>query len=107
MSKFEAVVLLSPDLSSSNIKKQEDLFEKQVNELAGSIISREDWGLRYLSYKIKSFMKAFYKFYQIEIEGMKIQNIKLALNLNEKILRHLLIKVEKHEELPTKLSKSY
>ena len=44
--------------------------------MSGSIFSEEDWGLRDLSYKIKNFKKAFYKFYQLEIEGSKIQNIK-------------------------------
>ena len=107
MNKFEAVILFSPNLSITNLNSQESAFKKKLSEENGSIIGHEDWGLRDLSYNIKENKKAFYKFYQIEIEGMKIQNIKLALNLNEKILRHLLIKVEKHEELPTKLYKSY
>tara|TARA_B100000315_G_scaffold187650_1_gene177280 strand:- start:768 stop:1094 length:327 start_codon:yes stop_codon:yes gene_type:complete len=105
MSKFEAVILLSPDLSSPNLKKQEDSFNKQLIEFSGSIISQEDWGLRDLSYKIKNFQKAFYKYYQLEIEGSKIQNIKKSINQNEKIIRNLFIKVENHEELPTKILK--
>jgi len=105
MSKFETVILLSPDLSSTNLITQEDTFKKQLIELSGSIISQEDWGLRDLSYKIKNFQKAFYKYYQLEIEGSKIQDIKKSINQNEKIIRHLFIKVENHEKLPTKLFK--
>ena len=30
MSKFEAVILLSPDLSSANLEKQEDFFKKHL-----------------------------------------------------------------------------
>ena len=105
MNKFEAVILLSPDLSSENLKKQEDSFTKYLIELSGSVISKEDWGLRNLSYKIKNFKKAFYKFYQLEIEGSKIQDIKKNVNQNEQIIRHLFIKVENHEKLPTKILK--
>ena len=105
MSKFEAVILLSPDLSSANLKKQEDSFNKLLIELSGSIFSKEDWGLRNLSYKIKNFKKAFYKFYQLEIEGSKIQNIKKKINQNEQIIRHLFVKVKNHEKLPTKILK--
>ena len=104
MNKFEAVILLSPDLTSANLKKQEDSFEELLIGLSGSIFSIEDWGLRNLNYKIKSFKKAFYKFYQLEIEGSKIQNIKKNINQNEQIIRHLFIKVEDHEKLPTKIS---
>ena len=105
MSKFEAVILLSPDLSSVNLKKQEDSFKKLLIELSGSIFSKEDWGLRDLNYKIKNFKEAFYKFYQLEIEGSKIQNIKKNINQNEQIIRHLFVKVKNHEKLPTKILK--
>ena len=92
-------------MSSTDLKKQEDSFKKLLNGLNGSIFSEEDWGLRDLSYKIKNFKKAFYKFYQLEIEGNDIQNIKKNINQNEQIIRHLFIKVENHEELPTKIFK--
>ena len=105
MSKFEAVILLSPDLSSANLENQNDSFEKHLYKLGGTIIDKEDWGLRYLSYKIKNFKKAFYKFYQLEIEGSKIQNIKKNINQNEQIIRHLFVKVKNHEKLPTKILK--
>jgi len=105
MSKFEAVILLNPDLSSANLKKQEDSFKKLLIGLDGSLFSKEDWGLRSLNYKIKNFNKAFYKFYQLEIEGNKIQNIKKNINQNEQIIRHLFVKVNNHEELPTKILK--
>ena len=105
MSKFEAVILLSPDLSSTNLKKQDESFKKLLIGLSGSIFSKEDWGLRDLNYKIKNFKKAFYKFYQLEIEGSKIQNIKKKINKNEQIICHLFVKVENHKELPTKILK--
>ena len=105
MCKFEAVIMLSPDLSSANLKKQEDSYNKLLIGLNGSIFSKEDWGLRNLNYKIKNFKKAFYKFYQLEIEGSKIQNIKKNINQNEQIIRHLFVKVKNHEKLPTKILK--
>ncbi len=101
MNKFEAVILLSPDLSSTNLKEQEDFFKKQLIELSGSIVSQEDWGLRNLSYKIKNFHKAFYKYYQLKIESNKIQDIKKSISQNENIIRHLFVKVKDYEKLPT------
>ncbi len=106
MNKFEAILLFTPDLSSTNIKQQEDTFKKLLEDNNGSIKASEDWGLRDLSYNIKNNKKAFYKYYQIEIEGKNIQEIKRILTQNEKIIRHLIIKVENHEDLPTKLLKT-
>ena len=69
----------------------------------GSLIETEDWGLRDISFNINNFKKAFYKFYQIEINGNKLIEIKKNLTQNEKILRHLFVKVEEHQKLPTKM----
>ena len=37
--------------------------------------------------------------------GSKLDNIKKILNQNEQIIRYLFVKVEDHDNLPTKLSK--
>ena len=104
MSNFEAVILLSPEISSKIISSCLDNLEKKINENSGKIIGNEDWGLRDLSYKINNYSKAFYSFYQIEIEGDKLKEIKKNLNQDENFIRHLFIKVDKHQELPTKLN---
>ena len=104
MNKFESVILISPEISSTNKNDLCNEFIKLVKDNSGNIINKEDWGLRDLSYKIGNFSKAFYNFFQIEIDGNKIQNIKKNLNQNENFIRHMFIKVNEHQELPTKLN---
>ena len=104
MNNFEAVVLLSPEITSNIRTSCLDNLEKLIKEKSGKIIDNEDWGLRDLSYKMDDFSKAFYNFYQIEIKGDKIESIKKTLNQDENFIRHLFVRVEKHQELPTKLS---
>ena len=104
MNKFEAVLLLSPEITNQSRTVNNEFFSKLITDNSGKIIQSEDWGLRDLSYKMLNFSKAFYNFYQIEIEGSKIDSIKKTINQNETFLRHLFIKVEKHQELPTKLN---
>ena len=106
MNNFEATLLISPDLTVKKIESIEKLFEKTVKNYGGSIIAKENWGLRDLSYKIQGAKKGFYNFYQMTFEGSKIQDLKNNLSQNEEILRYLIIKVDKHDELPTKLLKN-
>ena len=103
MNKFEAVLLISPEISNDQLKKELDTFDSILSTNKGSIINKEDWGLRDLSYKIKTFKKAFYKFFQIEINGNSLDSIKKDLNQSDNVIRHLFIKVDEHQELPTKL----
>ena len=104
MNKFEAVILFSPDLSNPIIKKEEDKINSTIENSNGKINEKEDWGLRDLSYSINNYKKAFYKFYQIEIDTANISSIKKNLTQNEKIMRHLFVKVQDHQKLPTKMS---
>ena len=46
----------------------------------------------------------FYKYYQLEIDGSNIKNISRILNQNDNIIRHLFIRVNEHQELPTNLN---
>ena len=104
MNKFEAVLLLSPDVSKSirdNLLKN---FIKLIDDNNGKLIDSEDWGLKDLSYKIGNFSKAFYNFFQLELDGSKIENIKKNLTQDEIFIRHMFIKVDSHQELPTKLN---
>ena len=104
MTKFEAVLLISPEVSNNLLEQNIKKFQDIVTKSSGKIINTEDWGLRDLSYDIKNFKKAFYKYFQLEIDGSNIQKITKTLNQNDNILRHLFIKVSQHQELPTKLN---
>ena len=104
MNKFEAVLLISPDTSSNGLSDNIKLFEDTVSNNSGKVISSEDWGLRDLSYDISNVKKAFYKYFQLELDGNNIKQITKILNQNDIIIRHLFIKVDQHQELPTKLN---
>ena len=104
MNKFEAVLLISPESSSTILKDNIKSFEDLILSNSGKITDTEDWGLRDLSYDISNFKKAFYRYFQLEIDGNNIQKVTRNLNQNDNILRHIFIKVSAHQELPTKLN---
>ena len=105
MNNFEATVLITPNTTKNDLKIVSEKFEKYVVDQGGSVIGKEDWGLRDLAYKVKSLKKAFYLFYQIDIEGSKIQALKKYISQNESIFRYLFIKVNSHSDLPTRIIK--
>ena len=104
MSKFETVIIYSPEIQTKSLKDLIDNFKSTISNNSGKVINQEDWGLRDLSYNIKKFNRAFYTFFQIEIESSHIDKIKKDLNQKENILRYLFIKVKSHQSLPTKLA---
>tara|TARA_A100000164_G_C21179182_1_gene439830 strand:+ start:123 stop:449 length:327 start_codon:yes stop_codon:yes gene_type:complete len=104
MNKFEVVLIYNPDLSKSILDKELDSFKTKLSSESAKIINEENWGLRDLSYSINKYKKAFYNFLQIEASGAIIKNISKDLNQSENIIRYIFVKVNKHQELPTKLN---
>tara|TARA_B100000965_G_C19451236_1_gene695369 strand:- start:56 stop:358 length:303 start_codon:yes stop_codon:yes gene_type:complete len=97
--------MLKQDLSTSDLEAEISKHEKTINELDGSILYKESWGLRNLSYPIKNNKKAFYEFMNIDIPSKNIEKINSTLNLNENIIRYLSIKVNNLNNNPSPMSK--
>ena len=104
MNKFEVVLILNPELSANTISEEISKFKSNLEAHSAKIIDEENWGLRELSYSINKFKKAFYKFFQVEVSGKIIKDINKDLNQSENLIRYLFIKVNEHQELPTKLN---
>ena len=104
MNKFEAVLIFSPELAVSKLNDEISNFKSMLEANAAKIINEESWGLRDLSYNINKFNKAFYSFFQIETSGSIVKEINMELNQSENLLRYIFIKVNEHQNLPTKLN---
>ena len=106
MALFEHVIMLRQDLSSSDLANELKKHEDSLQELKGNVIYKESWGLRNLAYPIKENKKAFYEFMNIELPQDKIDTLNTKLNLNDKIIRYLSIKVKDFCDTPTIMVKS-
>ena len=104
MNKFEVVLIFNPDLADNTLKSEVENFKSKLTTLSAKIVNEENWGLRDLSYNINKFKKAFYNFLQIEASGSIIKNLSKELNQSENLIRYMFIKVNKHQDLPTKLN---
>tara|TARA_B100000242_G_C42953898_1_gene442341 strand:- start:531 stop:857 length:327 start_codon:yes stop_codon:yes gene_type:complete len=104
MNKFEVVLIFNPDLPSNVLSTEIKKFKSKLDENSAKLINEENWGLRDLSYNINKFKKAFYNFFQIEASGKIIKDLNKELNQSENLLRHIFIKVNEHQELPTILN---
>ncbi len=105
MALFEHVIMLRQDLSTSDLEETLKMHEQLLNELDGKMIYKESWGLKNLAYPIRENKKAFYEFMNIEIPQNKIDELNSKLNLNEKVIRYLSIKVKEFCETPTAMIK--
>ena len=95
MKKYEAVIILNPNLSSKASNFEKD-FEKLLKSNSFSIQKKEDVGRRQLAYSINNHNKGHYLLFNIEGDASKLIDIENKIKYNESIIRHLFISVKEH-----------
>tara|TARA_B100000965_G_scaffold386777_1_gene389388 strand:- start:207 stop:707 length:501 start_codon:yes stop_codon:yes gene_type:complete len=95
MKKYEAVIILNPNLSSKVEVFLKD-FEKLLNTNSFSIIKCEDIGRRQLAYSINNHNKGHYLLFNIEGDPIKLIELENNIKYNESIIRHLFMTVKEH-----------
>lgn len=82
--KYELTFLIKEETELKTIK---DLIESYK----GKVTKEEKWGEKTLAYLIKKNHTALFYNFQFEIDKKSVLELKNKLNLNEKILRYLLL----------------
>ena len=95
MKKYEAVIVLNPNLSSKADEFNED-FEKLLKDNSFSIVKTENIGRRQLAYSIANHNKGHYILFNLEGDPSKLLEIETKLKYNESIIRHLFLVVKEH-----------
>ena len=96
MKKYEAVIILNPNLSSKVDSFIKD-FEKLLKANTFNIKKMEDIGRRQLSYSINNHNKGHYLIFNIEGNAENIIDIENKIKYNESIIRHLFISVKEYD----------
>ena len=96
MKKYEAVIILNPNLSSKADSFIKD-FEKLLKANTFNIKKTEDIGRRQLSYSINNHNKGHYLIFNIEGNAENIIDSENKIKYNESIIRHLFISVKEHD----------
>lgn len=102
MRKYEVMLLFQPNLDKEMLFQEMSEAEKQ---LGGTIIRKDEWGLRKLAYPINKFLEAYYVVYYIETKPENIIEFKKMLTIKKEIIRNMIIKHEKKWPFEMKTTK--
>lgn len=88
MNSYYLTLVLRPDLEEKTRKEVLDSVTKKFAK-----IEKEDlWGIRTLAYPIKRHTSGYYAHFEIQSEPKDVLNLDKSLDLEEDILRYLLIR---------------
>ncbi len=93
--KYELTYLISPQLTSDEVRVIAAAIEKSVKRFEGKIVSQEEWGKKQLAYTIKHsskrYTEAVYKHLVLQFETKNVLEFEKELHLNQHLLRYLLV----------------
>ena len=96
MNQYETVFILTPVLSDDQMKEAVKKYEDYLAKAGAEIVHEEHWGMRKLAYPIQKKSTGFYQLIEYKAEGDVIANVETELKRDERILRFLTVKLDKH-----------
>jgi small subunit ribosomal protein S6 len=91
---YELVFIVSPDVADDAIDPMVNNFTQFITSKGGSIGEVAKWGRKKLAYPIKHMMEGNYVLIKFNIDASANKELENNLKISEKILRHLLIKLD-------------
>ena len=96
MNQYETVFILTPVLSDEQMKEAVKKYEDHLTNAGAEIVHEENWGMRKLAYPIQKKSTGFYQLIEYKAEGTVIADVETELKRDERILRFLTVKLDKH-----------
>ena len=96
MNQYETVFILTPVLSEDQMKEAVKKYEDYLAQAGAEIVHEEHWGMRKLAYPIQKKSTGFYQLIEYKAEGNVIADVETELKRDERILRFLTVKLDKH-----------
>ncbi len=99
MRQYECTFIIDPILSGDEIKQTAQMYIDHLKEKGCEMVHIEEWGIKQLAYPInKRTSGAYFTVeYKVATEiGNLIEELELAFRRDERVLRYLTVKLDKH-----------
>ena len=95
--QYETVFIMTPVLSDDQMKETVAKYQKLLRDNGAEIVFEDNWGLRKLAYPIQKKSTGFYYLLEFRSDnGDIIHSLELAFKRDERIIRFLTVKLDKH-----------
>ena len=96
LNQYETVFILTPVLSDDQMKEAVKKYQDYLTNKGAELVHEENWGMRKLAYPIQKKSTGFYYLYEYKAAGELIGELELALKRDERVMRFLTVKLDKH-----------
>lgn len=92
MRKYEGLFVFPPEDAPEAWKDEEKRLEETLKRFGGKTFERRDWGRRPLGYPVRKAREGRFLLWNFEMETAQLGEFRKALQLDEKILKSMIVK---------------
>jgi small subunit ribosomal protein S6 len=94
MNKYEIMFIVKADIAEEEVANVVKSFESIITDMGGKILNSKDLGQKKLAYEIEKQVRGYYHLLNVECESKAVKEFDRKTLIDERILRHLIIKEE-------------
>ena len=94
MNKYEIMFIVKADIAEEEVANVVKSFESIITDMGGKILNSKDLGQKKLAYEIEKQVRGYYHLLNVECESKDVKEFDRKALIDERILRHLIIKEE-------------
>lgn len=94
MNKYEIMFIVKADIAEEEVANVVKSFESIITDMGGKILNSKDLGQKKLAYEIEKQVRGYYHLFNVECESKAVKEFDRKALIDERILRHLIIKEE-------------
>ncbi len=91
---YELVFIVSPDVTDEALEPMVNNITQLITSRGGAIVEVARWGRKKLAYPIKHLLEGNYVLVKFKLDPSANKELENSLKISEKILRHLIIKMD-------------
>jgi small subunit ribosomal protein S6 len=99
MLQYETIFVTDPNLSDGEIDELVQLIDQITVAAGGKVLKVERWGKRRLAYPIDHREEGIYVLMTLECPPQHVKEVDRRYRMNDRILRHLTVRVEDESQL--------
>lgn len=105
MRTYEVLFILSPQLPEEEVTNLITEFRGVAEKSGATLTSEEAWGRRRLAYPIGKVTDGIYHLFIFETEGDVLNELDRRMKNSDRILRHMIVRVDEAQKRAAKLAK--
>lgn len=105
MPSYELTYILRP-LDEVALNALNERVASLISSSGGQVTARNDWGKRRFAFPIRKINEGYYVSLQVTLPPQAVRTVERALQLNDEVLRYLVIRVEELETVRPEAERS-